>query len=462
MSEFLPSHLKEDDTVSPERAKEIRQQVGDDVLATVNPLIVIGGREFDSDFVEWRCEGKYIYNPDGSEKIFDCVGAGGVFGLGFAQPDIVEAVVRQAKRGGLFSRAGFVPGQPELAKKLLSMVPDNMTTVSFGNSGTEAMEMAIKLARLATGKRKLIGTHLGYHGMSIGTVSLSGLSVFRDGIAPYLGGTALVEHGNLEALEAKLDEKTAAVVMEPIQWASGCKVVDKGYFKAVSEMCKAKGALLILDEVQTGLGRCGYKFALEHWDVKPDILAVGKVLSGGMVPMSAVIFGENVHRAERQRSLFNNLSFGGNPLACAAAITTINLLEDRYFERARILGDLLGEGFESLAKEFPDLLAGYHGLGLMRCLEFHQPLEGICYAMNLRAEESIIVASMTHIPQFVRISPPFIADDEDITNLIEASRRVLLALRDQAPIERMEKFQRQLGRITTAMTALNGPVEAHT
>ncbi len=458
MSQFLPSHLKEADTVSSERAQEIASSLGESMIKHINPMMVLGFREFGIELVEWRGEGKYICTPDG-KTLFDCVGAGGVFGLGFAQPDIVEAVCQQARRGGLCSRAGYVPGQVELAEKLLKLAPSNLHTVAFGNSGTEAVEMAIKLARLATGKKKLIGTVNGYHGMSIGTISLSGMNMFRDGCGPYLESTVLVNHGNLDSLAEELDDDTAAVVLEPIQWASGCKVVDQDYFKSVKKMCEAKGAMLILDEVQTGLGRTGTPFALEHWGVEPDIMAVGKILSGGMVPMSAVLFGDNVHKVERHRALFNNLSYGGNPLACAAAITALNLLEDRYFARAKELGDQLGEGFEQLKQEFPTLLAGYHGLGLMRCLEFHQMIDGVFFGNLLRSEENIIVAAMSHIPQFVRISPPFIAEDQDITDLISSCRRVLESLRDGDPQVRFDEFSQHMMSMQRATAALDQPVE---
>lgn len=456
MSEFLPTHLKEADTVSPERAAEMTKEMGDIIIQTLNPMMVVGSREFDIEFIEWRTEGKYIYTPDG-KPLFDCVGGGGVFGLGFAQPDIVEAVCLQAKRGGLCSRAGYVPGQVELSEKLLKLAPPNLTKVAYGNSGTEAVEMAIKLARLATGKKKLIGTMNGYHGMSIGTISLSGMTMFRDGCGPYVEHTALVTHGDLDSLAAELDDDTAAVVLEPIQWASGCKVVDKDYFKAVKKMCQAKGAMLILDEVQTGLGRTGTPFALEHWDVEPDLLAVGKILSGGMVPMSAVLFGDNVHRVEKHRALFNNLSFGGNPLACAAAITTLNLLEDRYFARAKSLGDQMGEGFEQLKQEFPKVLAGYHGLGLMRCLDFHQMIDGVFFSNRLRAEEGIITAAMSHMPNLVRVSPPFIADDQDITDLIASCRRILEGLQSEEPQARFDEFNQHMISLQRAAAELEQP-----
>ncbi len=455
MTSYLPWALQEASQVSPQQAAEIHQKVGQSLLDHVSPMSVRIGNELKTSFVEWRGEGIYVYSPDG-DKRFDCVGAGGVFGLGFSHPALVESVCEQARRGGLSTRAGFVPNQAELAEKLLALAPDNLRYAFFANSGTEALECAIKLARLATGRSKLIGTYMGYHGLSIGTISISGLSTWRDGIGPYLEGTALVHHGDLDSLAQELDEETAAVVLEPIQWASGCRVPDREYFSKVAQMCKDKGAMLIFDEVQTGLGRTGYKFALEHWGVKPDILCVGKVLSGGMIPISAVLFTQEIQDFEGKRTLFNNSSYGGNAIACAAGVTTLNLLEDRYFERARLLGEQMAEGFDALMEDFPDLLAGYHGLGLMRCLEFRTPVSGYLFSSRMSTEHRIIVASMGHIPNYVRVSPPFIASDEDMATLLSASRSVLQSLRDTGP----EGLMRELEALIAAVNRVAQPVEA--
>lgn len=455
MTSYLPRALQEAETVSPERATELLQDVGRSLEERMVPFMAKVSRELEIAFVEWRGEGIYVYTPDGKKK-FDCVGAGGVFGLGFAQPDIVEAVCRQARRGGLATRAGFVPNQAELAEKLLALAPDNLKFAFFANSGTESLECAIKLARLATGKSKLIGTHLGYHGLSTGTISLSGIGLWRDGIGPYLEGTDLVHHGDLEGLAEVLDEDTAAVVLEPIQWASGCKVVAPDYFQKVHEMCKAKGALLILDEVQTGLGRTGYKFALEHWNVKPDILCIGKILSGGMIPISAVLYTKEVQAAEHNRSLFNNSSYGGNPIACAAGITTLNLLQDKYFERARLLGEQMAAGFDALLEEFPELLNGYHGLGLMRCLEFAAPVAGFLFGSRMSSRQQVVVASMGHMPHLVRVSPPFICSDEDMAYLLGAARACLLELRELG----MEGMMKELEGVIAAINRASTPVQA--
>ena len=452
MSSNLPKALQEGDQVSPERAAELFDGISQALEQHVSPFQVKISNALRSSWVEWRGEGIYVYTPDGNRR-YDCVGAGGVFGLGFAHPDLVEAVTLQARRGGLATRAGYIPNQAELAEKLLALAPDNLMFAFFANSGTESLECAIKLARLATGRGKLIGTHMGYHGMSTGTISLSGLGLWRDGIGPYLEDTHLVHHGDLQDLAEVLDEETAAVVLEPIQWASGCKVAAPDYFQKVHQMCQEKGALLILDEVQTGLGRTGYKFALEHWNVKPDILCVGKVLSGGMIPISAVLYSEAVQAAENKRMLFNNSSYGGNPIACAAGVTTLNLLNERYFERARILGEQMAAGFDALIADFPDLLAGYHGLGLMRCLDFKAPVAGYLFGTRMSTKHSIIVASMGHMPNLVRVSPPFISSDEDMAYLLSSARSCLQELSELG----VPGMMKELEAVIAVMNEVNPP-----
>jgi putrescine aminotransferase len=455
MKSYLPRALQEADTVSAQRAAELLESVSRTLEEHLVPFQVKMGDALKTSFIEWRGEGIYVYTPDGKKR-FDCVGAGGVFGLGFAHPELVETVCQQARRGGLATRAGYVPNQAELAEKLLAVAPDNLKFAFFANSGTESVECAIKLARIATGRGKLIGTHLGYHGLSTGTISLSGIGLWREGIGPFLEGTDLVHHGDLAELAEVLDEDTAAVVLEPVQWASGCKVVAPDYFQRVSEMCKEKGALLILDEVQTGLGRTGYKFAAEHWNVKPDILCVGKILSGGMIPISAVLYTEAVQAAEYKRVLFNNSSYGGNPIACAAGVTTLNLLEDRYFERSRLLGEQLAKGFDQLMVDFPDILAGYHGLGLMRCMEFQAPVAGYIFSTKMANNHGVIVAAMGHMPNFVRVSPPFISTDEDMAYLLSSARASLQELRDMG----LEGMMRELEGMIATINRVGAPEEA--
>lgn len=385
----------------------------------VNPVLARNMKILGEDFTEWRAEGCYVYDPLGRPH-FDAVGAGGVFGLGHSHPRVVEAVRRQLERGALSVRIGLVPGQVELLERLSRVTPGNLAYGFLGSSGTEVMEAALKLARLVTGRPGLIGMQMGYHGMSIGTLSVSGVNYWREGFPPLLEPTRLLPFGDLEAAEAAIDETTAAVIVEPVQWASGCMVASPEYLRGLKKLCEERGALLILDEIQTGLGRTGRWFAADHAGVVPDLLAVGKVLSGGVVPVSALMYGERVQEACNRRALFNNSTFGGNPLACAAAVATLDVLEsEALVPRAEELGGRLSEGLYRLQADFPALIAGHQGQGMMRCLFTRDPRFGMMLANVLMREHRILLPSMAHAPYVLRLSPAYIATHEEIDRLFE-------------------------------------------
>jgi putrescine aminotransferase len=376
----------------------------------------------ESDLIEWRTDGLYLYTMNG-EPYFDCLGAGGVFGLGFNHPDVIGAVRKQLDRSALNTRFAMCPAAGALYEKLAQWAPVGLTRSFLASSGTEAMEAAIKLARLATGKAQLIGTDFGYHGMSIATLSISGLRLWRDGTEPSVGATTVLPFNDIEAMRKAIDKNTAAVILEPVQWASGCEVARTDYLQAVRQLCDENGALLIFDEIQCGLGRTGHNWAHEIMGVVPDILCVGKILSGGVMPLAATMYTEKIYQAEVNRPLFNNSSYGGNSLACAAGFATLEVMErDNLVERSKVLGDRVGQAFDQLAVDFPTVVKGQRGVGLMRCMILTQPMLGLLVQDFVRVDHNILIASMLHIPEFVRISPPFICKDEDIEKLIAAIR----------------------------------------
>ena len=419
-----------DPVVTPEVYEQLEDQVLKETEDHLSPVMAFNLRALKLALIEWRSEGIYLYSPTG-EAFFDCLGAGGVFGLGFRHPKVVEAVKRQLDMHTLSTRMGLCPATTSLARMLSERAPGKLKQVWFGNSGTEALEAALKLARLTTQRPALVGTHFGYHGMSIATLSISGLRLWRDGTEPPVGSTRLVPFGDMEAMHQAVDNRTAAVILEPVQWASGCEVAPPGYLQAVRDLCNERGALLILDEVQTGLGRTGALWACDHWNVVPDILCIGKILSGGVMPISATLYNDRVRMAELPRPLFNNSSFGGNPLACAAGVATLEVLEEEgLIERSRILGERVGQAFDDFIKEFPEVVAGQRGMGLMRCLQTTEPAYGSYLQDLMRKEHKIFVASMLHMPQFVRISPPFICTDADLERMIEGLRTSLARIRD--------------------------------
>ncbi|GMU54239.1 MAG: aminotransferase [Candidatus Xenobia bacterium] len=387
----------------------------------MNPTLARSLRALGSALVEWRGEGAYLIDPRG-RRYYDCMGAGGTFGLGHAHPKVIEAVKRQLERAALSTRAGIVPGQAVLAARLSARVPGNLPFCAFLNSGTEAVEAALKLARLATGRPRFIGMHMGYHGMSIGTLSVGGIDYWKSG-TPNLSDATIVPFLDVAALEKAMGPDVAAVILEPVQWASGCSVATPEYLRRVRALCDAHGALLIADEIQSGLGRTGRWFALDASGVVPDLICVGKVLSGAVCPVSAVLYSARVRAAEEARPLFNNSTFAGNPLACAAGVATLDALEsEKLVERSAHLGNLLEKGFDELCRDFPDLAVGHRGVGLMRCLCTTAPAVGLTVQEMIREEHSILLTSMVHCPEVIRVSPPYVSSDADLKHLLETWR----------------------------------------
>lgn len=416
----MPDWLSLPEILDEEEHRRLVGGVLDRLERHASPVLARNMRLLGEDFTEWRAEGCYVYDPLGRPH-FDAVGAGGVFGLGHSHPRVVEAVRRQLDRGALSVRIGLVPGQLELLERLSRVVPGNMPYGFVGSTGTEAMEAALKLARLATGRPGLIGMQMGYHGMSIATLSVSGTSYWREGFPPLLEPTRLLPFGDVQAAAAAIDDTTAAVVLEPIQWASGCSVAPPEYLRTLKKLCEERGALLILDEIQTGLGRTGRWFAAEHAGVVPDMIAVGKVLSGGVVPVSALMYGDRVQDACNRRALFNNSTFGGNPLACAAAVATLDVLESEgLVARADELGRRLEVGLHRLQSAFPGLVAGQQGQGMMRCLFTRDPRFGMMLANVLMKEHRILLPSMAHAPHVLRMSPAYISTHEEIDRMFGA------------------------------------------
>lgn len=414
--------LPVDITGDRELQKTYYEQLLQDTEDFVNPMLAKHFRAMDREFSEWKTEGINVISHNG-EAYFDALGAGGVFGLGYRHPKVIEAVKQQLERTALSCRFALVPAAAALGRKMAEIAPPGLTRSWFGNSGTEVVEAAIKLARLATGKPGLIGTHFGYHGLSIGTLSLSGLAMWREGTGPMLGSSSLVPFNDLKAMEAAISDDTAAVVLEPVQWASGCEIATKEYLEGVRKLCDKHGALLIYDEIQCGLGRTGQWWAYQATGVHPDMICCGKVLSGGVMPIGAVLYGDRVYQAEMARPLFNNSSYGGNSLSCAAGYATLEVLEqENLIERSRKLGERVNQAFAQLAKDFPKVVRGQRGIGLMTCLEMVLPQMGILLQDFVRIDHQILIASMIHMPQLVRISPPFICTDEDIERLLSAIR----------------------------------------
>jgi ornithine--oxo-acid transaminase len=325
----------------------------------------------------WRGgEGAHLIDADG-ERYLDLFGGYGVFAIGRNHPDAIAAVQEvMAARTGNMPQLGVTLLAGVLAEQLLARAPASVAAMVPANTGTEAVEAAIKIARAASGRpRVLYATHA-FHGLTLGSLSINGNPEFREGFGPLLAGCDPVPFGELDALERELDRgEVAALVLEPVQ-GKGVHLPPEGYLQAAQAVCRNAGALFVCDEVQTGVGRTGRFLALEHWGLEPDIICLAKALSGGLVPIGAVLVSRAVFDSVfdgMERAVRHGSTFGGNDLAAAAALATLDVLQrEDLIARADRMGALLLELTRPLVERY-DVVRDVRGLGLMWAIEFGPP-----------------------------------------------------------------------------------------
>jgi ornithine--oxo-acid transaminase len=329
---------------------------------------------FDKTWV--KGEGAHLIDSAG-ERYLDLFGGYGVFAIGRNHPEAIAAVrdTMEAHTANL-PQLGVTLLSGVLAEQLLARAPGSVAAMVPANTGTEAVEAAIKIARAATARSRVLYAEHAFHGLTLGSLSLNGNDEFRDGFGPLLPACEEVPFGDEQALERALARgDVAAFVVEPVQ-GKGVNLPPANYLKAAQRLCRDAGTLLVCDEVQSGLGRTGRFLALEHWDLEPDMICLSKALSGGLVPVGAVL----VSRAafERvfdgmERAVRHGSTFGGNDLAAAAALATLRVLDNEgLVERAERMGKLLLELTRPLVERY-EVVRDVRGLGLMWAIEFGAP-----------------------------------------------------------------------------------------
>lgn len=385
----------------------------------LNPAIARLFRFMGLSTVEWEASGVIIRDIDKKEYI-DCLGGYGVFSLGHRHPLIIEAVKRQLDLMPLSSKILFNKNMADLAALLAEITPGDLQYTFFGNSGAEAVEGALKLARVYTGRNKIIATINSFHGKTLGALSATGRDLFRDPFQPLLAGFVHVPFNDINAVNAVIDDDTAAVIIEPIQGEGGIIVPDGNYLIALRETCDRVGALLICDEVQTGLGRTGKMFAVDHYGVVPDIITTAKALGGGVMPIGAFTSRPHIWEKYITSPFLHTSTFGGNPLACAAAIATIEVLKkENLVEKASEQGKYFIDALNKLAGSYPEVIKTVRGRGLMIGIELTK--EGIGgFLMSELIARGVLVAYTLNNPKVIRIEPPLIIDKVTIDKVINA------------------------------------------
>ncbi|WP_243292674.1 putrescine aminotransferase [Bacillus sp. FJAT-47783] len=426
--------LIEKDSVTEEEAKWVMKETVANFREYVNPGFLEYRKTVTKDTqfasVEWSDSGSCFKDVSGKEYI-DCLGGFGIYNVGHRHPKVVKAVTDQLKRQALHSQDLLDPLRAMLAKILADITPGDLKFSFFVNSGTEAVEAALKLAKMHSERTTFIATTRAFHGKSLGSLSGTAKGVFRKPFLPLIPGFKHVQFGDIDMMRKTMEacaltgEDVAAVILEPIQGEGGVILPPEGYLKEVRELCDQFGALLIFDEVQTGMGRTGKMFAAEVYDVVPDIICLAKAFGGGVMPAGAIVAKEEVFKSLFPNPFMHTTTFGGNPLACAAAIATINvLIEENLPERSEEVGEYFLKGLKEAATGHEDKVLEIRGKGLMIGIEFHSDEIGYEISKGM-FDNGILVAGTLVNSKTIRIEPPLTISYEEVDTVIKTFKQVL-------------------------------------
>jgi ornithine--oxo-acid transaminase len=405
-------------------------------------------------------EGAHLIDSEG-RRYLDLFGGYGVFAIGRNHPEAIAAVEEaMAARTGNMPQLGVTLLSGVLAEQLLARAPESVAAMVPANSGTEAVEAAVKIARAATGRPRIVYADHAFHGLTLGALSLNGDEHFREGFGPLLPGCGRVPFGDLDALERELERgDVAAFIVEPVQ-GKGVNLPPADYLPSAQRLCRAAGALFVCDEVQTGLGRTGRFLALEHWGLQPDMICLAKALSGGLVPIGAVL----VSRAAfdrvfdgMERAVRHGSTFGGNDLAAAAGLATLRVIDSEgLVEHAARMGELLLALTRPLVERH-SIVRDVRGLGLMWAIELGPP-EGRAARAAFNALERAqpgLFAQLLTVPLFhehrifcqvaghrmnvIKALPPLVVEESEIRRFAAALETVV------AGVERMPSALTRFG-----------------
>jgi putrescine aminotransferase len=399
-------------TLTPEERKRVVEEAVQLWSEHVNAGFLKYRKSVSTDYtaVEWEDEGAVFRDVNGTEFI-DVLGGFGVYVTGHRHPKVLKAVMDQLHKQAIHSQELIDPLRSYLARLVAMITPGDLSCSFFTSSGTESVEGCLKMAMLTTGRRRLVGTTGAFHGKTLGALGGTSKAMFREPFLPLLDWIH-VPFGDVEALAMVLEsgeftgDRVAAVVIEPIQGEGGINVAPPGYLAAARALCDRHGAMLVFDEVQSGMGRTGRMFACEHDGVAPDLMALGKGFGGGVMPIGAVVGTPRTWERYVENPFLHTTTFGGNPVACAAAIATIHvILEEGLAQQAAQKGELLLRQLNQLAVRYPSVMKRARGRGLMLGMVFETDELGYQVATELFARRILI--SGTYInSRVLRVEPP--------------------------------------------------------
>jgi len=423
-----------------------KQRALDDFARYVNPQKVRVMRSAGLDIIEAERSGPWVWDLEG-QRFLDCFTSAGSFNVGRRNPRIVAAAKSALDR---LDHGNFLLCSAEkaaLASRLADLAPGELRCTMFGTGGGEANDFAIKLARGATRRPRIVSTVNGYHGHTGFSLSAAGRAAFRDPFEPLMPEFVQVPFGDIDALEAVLDERCAAVLLEPIQGEGGIIVPPDSYLGAVRQACDRVGALLILDEIQTGLGRTGKWWASEHYGVEPDIMTTAKSLGGSLVPISATLFTDELREFLIPNPFIHLSTFGGSDLACAVALEVLNVIEETgLVAHAAAMGARLFTGLDVLANKYPEFIKEVRGKGLMVGVEYAEDSLGPRMSYHL-SQHGVLAIYSGNQPSVTRLMPSLVVGEPEIDYLLDALGGALADLAAGAgPAEDASRVRRRPSR----------------
>jgi putrescine aminotransferase len=368
------------------------------------------------DFVVGKREGIYLWDLEG-QRLINCHCNGGVFNLGHRNPRVIAALRRALDELDIGNHHLISEARARLAKRLAEISPGDIKRVIFGVSGGEAIDMAIKLARAHTRREKVISALGGYHGHT-GLALAAGDEQYRKPFGPLSPGFVQVPFGDLQTLEAVLDEDTAAVIFETVPATLGIVIPPDDYFAGVRRLCDTHGVVMIQDEVQTGLGRCGVVWGIDAYGVVPDIIVTGKGLSGGIYPITATLYREHLNPFLHENPFIHISTFGGAEVGCYAALEVLDILtEPGFLENVGQMAGIFEGGFADLLSKHPDVLLEVRQRGLMMGLKLASPNFGPLFT-RLGFDAGLLVIYANNDPSAVQFLPPLVIQEEEAREVL--------------------------------------------
>ncbi len=402
-----------------------KAQIIEDYARYVNPGRVSVFKKLGLDFVPGRREGVWVWDVDESRKLLNCR-CGEIFNLGHRPPRVVEALKAALDEIDLGDHILLDEMRAVLGKRLAELTPGDIQYSTFSPGGAEAIDVAIKLARGYTERKEIISVNLGYHGHT-GFALAAGDDKFRGKFGPMPPSFSKVPFGDADALERAVNEDTAAVIIETIPSIAGILIPSDDYHPRVREICDTQGAQLIIDEVQVGLGRTGRMWAIDEWDVVPDILVTGKSFGGSVYPMSATCHRPHLDTFFQENPFIHFSSFGGSGLGCVAALASLDQISEAGFmEHVLAMGDRFEDGFVELRARY-EIVDGWRRRGLMIGFELIEPRMGPAM-LAILAQNGVATFFSGFRPSTLQIRPPLIIQPNEVDFVLEALDRSLAFL----------------------------------